>query len=104
MATRMFQGQLLAGSSGEYLWNNLPKGVVHSFTAEPFCPLDFFGLHSTLASVEITDIIHEQQFVEWNPPTEGQIQGIPIFQDRIRFTIKNTGGQLAGFTLYMSWA
>jgi hypothetical protein len=105
MAILISSGQQLpAGAAGEWWWNNPPTGVAHSFTAEPFCPFDSFGLHSSLASVEITDVIHEQQFVGWNPPPQGQFAGNPVFHNRIRIKIKNTGNQLAGFNLYMSWS
>ena len=105
MAAMLFSAQLNGGASGEWIWNNPPKGVAHSFTAEPFCPFDYYGLHSTLASVEITDVIHEQTFVKWHPPPKGQVAGNPIFHNRIRLKIKNSsGGGLAGFNLYMSWS
>jgi hypothetical protein len=105
MALLLLQAQLNGGASGEWWWNNPPTGVAHSFTAEPFCPFDFQGLHSNLASVEITDVIHEQAFVKWDPPPQGQIAGTPIFHNKIRIKIKNTSaGALAGFNLYMSWS
>ena len=104
MASLIISSQLAEGATGEWIWNNPPTGVAHSFTAEPFCPFDYSGLHSTLASVEITEIIHEQQFVKWDPPPQGQIAGTPVFHNRIRIKMKNTGNQLAGFNLYMSWS
>jgi hypothetical protein len=104
MAALLFQAQLAAGAVQEFGWNNPPTGVAHSFTAEPFCPNDYYGLHSLFASVEITDVIHEQTFVKWDPPPSGQVAGNPIFHNKIRFKIKNTGGSLAGFNLFMSWS
>jgi hypothetical protein len=47
-------------------------------------------------------VIHEQQFVKWDPPPQGQIAGTPVFHNRIRIKMKNTENQLAGFNLYMS--
>jgi hypothetical protein len=103
MATALiFSGQLASGT-GEYVWNNPPTGVTVKFTAEPFCPFDYYGLHSTFAALEITDVIHEQQFVKWDPPPQGQIAGNPVFHNRIRIKVKNTGNQLAGFYMYMTW-
>ena len=98
----LFSGQLTGNQEGEYHWNNPPTGAARSFTAEPFCPFDYYGLHSTLASVEITHIIHEQAFVKWDPPPQGQTAGTPVFHRKIRFKIKNTSSGLAGFNLYMS--
>src|SRR5437762_7067694 len=99
----LFSGQLTGNQTGEYQWNNPPTGVAHSFTAEPFCPFDSSGLHSTFASVEITNVIHEQTFVKWDPPPSGQIAGTPVFHRKITFKIRNTTSSLAAFNLYMSW-
>ena len=55
VASLIISSQLAEGATGEWIWNNPPTGVTHSFTAEPFCLFDYSGLHSTLASVEITD-------------------------------------------------
>lgn len=104
MAVLIISGQLAAGAACEWFWNNPPTNVAHSFTAEPYCPFDSYGLHSYLAAVEITDIIHEQAFVKWDPPSNSQIAGNPIFHNRIRIKIKNTGGWLAGYNLYMAWS
>ena len=63
MAAVIISSQLAEGATGEWIWHNPPTGVAHAFTAEPFCPFDYSGLHSTFAAVKITDIIDEQQFV-----------------------------------------
>src|SRR5262245_53336437 len=103
-SVHMFSGQLNGGQEGVYTWNNPPTGVAHSFTAEPFCPFDSNGLHSTFAQVEITHVIHEQTFVKWDPPPSGQIAGTPVFHRKITLKIKNTQSSLAGFSMYMSWS
>jgi hypothetical protein len=104
MATLIAQAQLQPGASGEWIWNNPPTGVALSFSAEPFCPFDVNGLHSTLAVVEITEVIREQQFVKWDPPPSGQVAGTPVFHNQVKVKVKNTGTQLAGFNLYMTWS
>jgi hypothetical protein len=104
VATLIGSGQLSGGSSEQITWNNPPTGVAHFFTAEPFCPYPYSGLESTDAQLEITEVVHEQQFLKWATPPQGQIAGVPVFHNRLRVTVKNTGTQPAGFNLYMSWS